>query len=156
MPIPTTARTVAVCLGLSGLLVGCGGAATPPAAGPQADADETRVTAVNTISAEDISELRSARIEDVLQRRASGVHVTNRDGQISVRIRGASSFTGSTEPLFVVDGIPIERQSTTAVLRGLNPNDVARIDVLKDAGATAMYGSRGANGVIVITTKRSR
>jgi TonB-linked SusC/RagA family outer membrane protein len=85
-----------------------------------------------------------------------------------VRIRGASSITGNSEPLYVIDGFPIENDITGAALGGrertapanplsaLNPNDVESIQILKDASATAIYGARGANGVVIITTKQGR
>ena len=79
------------------------------------------------------------------------VHSTKLHGGIQVRIRGASSFQGSEEPLFVLDGMPIP--SGDGQIFGINPNIIETITVLKDAGATAIYGSRGANGVILIKTK---
>lgn len=86
--------------------------------------------------------------------RFSGVDVTTTaDGSISVRIRGAASFVGSNEPLYVVDGIPLAA-TVGGALRGLSPYDVESIQVLKDPASLTMYGSRGSNGVIVITTKR--
>jgi TonB-dependent SusC/RagA subfamily outer membrane receptor len=95
-------------------------------------------------------------IANLLQGRASGVHVsTNPDGSISVRIRGASSFMSSSEPLYVLDGTPIEAGPNGALV-GVNPYDIESIEVLKYPPATSMYGVRGANGVIVIKTKRAR
>jgi TonB-dependent SusC/RagA subfamily outer membrane receptor len=157
MLVHHTARITALCLGVSlGLLAACSGAGAPRPAGPEPERADNRATSIRTISAAEIEEQQVRRIEEVLQSRASGVQVINRNGQISVRIRGTASIMGSNEPLFIIDGVPIHQPNTTAVLRGINPRDVARIDVLKDAGATAIYGSRGANGVIIITTKRSR
>jgi TonB-dependent SusC/RagA subfamily outer membrane receptor len=75
------------------------------------------------------------------------------NGDISLRIRGDRSFQGDNEPLLVIDGRPV-RGDIGAALAGLAPRDIERIDVLKDAGSTAIYGSQGANGVIIITTKR--
>jgi TonB-dependent SusC/RagA subfamily outer membrane receptor len=86
--------------------------------------------------------------------RLPGVRVvrsTKLHGGIQVRIRGSSSFQGSEEPLFVLDGMPIP--SGDGQIFGINPNIIETITVLKDAGATAIYGSRGANGVILIKTK---
>src|SRR5215208_1436517 len=73
--------------------------------------------------------------------------------ELSVRIRGASSLMGGGEPLWVLDNMPLNT-SISGALAGLNPQDIERIDVLKDAGATAIYGSRGMYGVILIRTKR--
>jgi TonB-dependent SusC/RagA subfamily outer membrane receptor len=79
------------------------------------------------------------------------VHSTKLHGGIQVRIRGSSSFQGGEEPLFVLDGMPIA--SGDGQIFSINPNIIETITVLKDAGATAIYGSRGANGVILIKTK---
>ena len=84
--------------------------------------------------------------------RLPGVRVIElHGGGISVRIRGATSFLSSEEPLFVLDGMAL--QSTDEGLRGINPNTIESLTVLKDAAETAIYGSRGANGVILIKTK---
>jgi TonB-dependent SusC/RagA subfamily outer membrane receptor len=94
-------------------------------------------------------------VEELLVGRFPGVQVMRVSANgFSVRIRGASSFYGSTEPLYVVDGMPMN--GGPAGLSGVSPNDIARIEVLKDAGSLAMYGVRGANGVVLITTKRDR
>jgi len=91
-------------------------------------------------------------------------------GALSIRIRGASSITGNSEPLYVIDGFPIEndiegssagnggRTRTTPAnpLATLNPSDIESISILKDASSTAIYGARGANGVVIITTKQGR
>lgn len=84
--------------------------------------------------------------------RIPGVRVIDMvEGGMTVRIRGSSSFIGGEEPLFVIDGMPI--QSTDGALNTINPNNIESIRVLKDADATAIYGSRGANGVILIKTR---
>jgi TonB-dependent SusC/RagA subfamily outer membrane receptor len=88
----------------------------------------------------------------MLQGRASGVHVYAVPGGIAVRIRGVTSPVGNNEPLYVVDGIPIQA-GPGGSLFGINPHDIASIDVLKGTAA-AIYGVRGANGVIVVKTKR--
>ncbi|HEX2191524.1 MAG TPA: TonB-dependent receptor plug domain-containing protein [Longimicrobiaceae bacterium] len=94
---------------------------------------------------------RVAHVEQMLMGRFAGVEVRPRpDGSFSVRVRGTGTLLGSTEPLYVVDGVPLPVGST---LRGISPHDVARIDVLKDAGSTAIYGVRGANGVVLVTTR---
>ena len=94
-----------------------------------------------------------ARVEEMLAG-VSGVRVIQEPGGgLRVRIRGATSIHGSNEPLYVVDGMPIE-VDTGQGLAWLNPSDIASIEVLKDASATSIYGSRGANGVVIITTKQ--
>ena len=86
--------------------------------------------------------------------RFPGVQVTRTsDGGISVRIRGFTSLHGSNEPLYVIDGVPLEAVPGGA-LKGINPHDIESIQVLKDPSETTVYGVRGANGVIVIRTKR--
>lgn len=109
--------------------------------------------------------------ERVLQGSIAGAQVTQVSGQpgaaVSIRIRGGSSVTAGNEPLYVIDGFPIENNTGYASagaasgpninpLSALSPGDIESIDVLKDASATAIYGSRGANGVVVITTKRGK
>ena len=94
-------------------------------------------------------------IEMVLMGRFPGVLVARtNDGGVSVRIRGPASFYANGEPLYVIDGTPIQAGPGGA-LRGINPYDIATIQVLKDPGDTAIFGVRGANGVIVITTRGS-
>lgn len=93
------------------------------------------------------------RVEDILQGRTPGVEVTTLSGMpgqgIKVRVRGTTSISKSSDPLYVVDGIV-----SSSGLEGLNPSDIQSIEVLKDASATAIYGSRGANGVVLVTSRR--
>lgn len=108
-------------------------------------------------------------VDQALQGRAAGVQVLQNSGTpgsgVAVRIRGAASISASNEPLYVVDGLPINTGNTSQLgtgnqatngLNDLNPNDIATIEVLKDAAAAAIYGSRASNGVVLITTKRGR
>ncbi|HET9709242.1 MAG TPA: TonB-dependent receptor plug domain-containing protein [Gemmatimonadales bacterium] len=93
-------------------------------------------------------------IEEALSGRFPGVEVNRTaDGGIAVRIRGGSSLMGSNEPLYVIDGVEIAPGANGA-LYGINPYDIESIEVLKDATSTAMYGSRGSNGVILIKMKK--
>ena len=130
--------------------------------------------AVSTVTTEALERAPIKSIDQMLQGTAPGVQVTTASsepgGALSVRIRGTSSITGNSEPLYVIDGFPIEndiegssvgnggRERTTPPnpLITLNPSDIESISVLKDASATAIYGARGANGVIIITTKQGR
>lgn len=92
-------------------------------------------------------------VADMLVGRFPGVEVTPQsNGRVSIRIRGARSMKGNQEPLFVLDGVPQNVNGST--LTDLDPHDIASIDVLKDAASTSAYGSRGANGVILIATRR--
>jgi TonB-linked SusC/RagA family outer membrane protein len=102
-------------------------------------------------------------IDQAMQGRAAGVQVSQNNGApgggVSIRVRGVGTVTGSAEPLYVVDGIPFYSDadgSNGNLLNTINPADIASIDILKDASATAIYGSRGANGVVIITTKRGK
>ncbi len=120
--------------------------------------------AVSSISSKDIKALPIASIESAMQGRLPGVQVQTSSGQpgsgISIRIRGASSIAGGNEPLFVIDGVPqfnsALSSSSTNGLAAINPSDVESIEVLKDASATAIYGSRAANGVVMVTTKMGK
>ena len=111
--------------------------------------------AVSSVAGGELDVQKVSRVEELLQDRVAGVVVTQTSaGAYSVRIRGVRSILGNNEPLVVIDGIPIQATTVSAAVAGLSPQSVARIDVLKDAGSTAAYGSRGANGVILITTRR--
>jgi TonB-dependent SusC/RagA subfamily outer membrane receptor len=120
--------------------------------GSQERADVTG--AVATVRAEDLGrEITS--IEDLLQG-LPGVTVRRLgNGGISLRIRGSSSLSSDGEPLYVINGVPVHAPPGQALM-GLSARDITRIDVLKDAGATSIYGSRGSNGVVLIFTVRRR
>lgn len=106
------------------------------------------------ITSEDIQRAPGQSIEEILKGRVAGVTVTQGEGGIAVRIRGATSIYGSNEPLYVLDGVPIT-PGPGGSLTGIDPYDIESIEVLKDPTDTALYGMRGANGVIVIKTKRA-
>ena len=107
---------------------------------------------VSSVKGEDLIRLPTQRVDQALQGRAAGVSVQNTDGEpggnVTIRIRGGNSAMGGNNALVVIDGMQGGNLST------LNPNDVESVEVLKDASATAIYGARGANGVILITTKK--
>lgn len=109
---------------------------------------------VSSIGAEQIKNVPVTTLDQAIQGRSTGVNVTNNDGApgagVFVQIRGIGSL-GNNNPLYVVDGYPI-----TGGLNTLNPNDIASIDILKDASATAIYGNRASNGVVIVTTKRGK
>ncbi|TDB62335.1 TonB-dependent receptor [Arundinibacter roseus] len=111
---------------------------------------------VSQVKSDEINQFPTANALQSLTGRAAGVQVTQNSGApggaISVRIRGTNSIQGSNEPLYVVDGFPIFGSNPTV----LNNADIESIEVLKDASATAIYGSRGANGVVIITTKQGK
>ncbi|GAB3718054.1 TonB-dependent receptor [Spirosoma flavus] len=112
-------------------------------------------SAVVSVNADEIRSRPVANALQAIQGKAAGVDITSneRPGEIgSIRIRGNRSLTATNNPLYVVDGIPL----SSGGIEFINPNDIETIDILKDASATAIYGSRGANGVIVVTTKRGK
>ena len=130
--------------------------------------------AVSSISERQIKELPSTGLDQAMQGRAAGVYVTQNSGApggaVSIRVRGIGS-TLSAEPLYIIDGIPVVNDNqgsssnfaeldgggqNTNALNTINPNDIESIEVLKDASATAIYGARAANGVVIITTKRGK
>lgn len=112
--------------------------------------------AVASVSGAEISEQRVARVEELLRGRVAGVEVVPLpNGDFSLRIRNASSYGANSAPLIVLDGMPLPRGGGLgSALAGIAPSDIARIEILKDAGSAAAYGSDGANGVVLITTKR--
>ncbi len=138
---------------LVGLLSGCAHAAST-GQGDVEDAPEQSRPAGQTVTAEDIQRTPGQAVEELLMSRFPGVVVIRTpDGGIALRIRGTTSILGSNEPLYVIDGLPIW-PGPGGSLFGINPYDIESIEVLKDPASTTMYGVRGANGVIVITTKR--
>ncbi|MGH9895599.1 MAG: TonB-dependent receptor plug domain-containing protein [bacterium] len=112
--------------------------------------------AVQSATADEMSGVKATQVENLLEGRFPGVDVVRtRSGGFSIRIRGVSTLLGDNQPLYVVDGMPV-RVDPERGLDWLSPAEIERIDVLKDPAETSMYGGRGANGVIVITTKRPR
>ena len=139
---------------LVGVTLGCIGNVKPPV-NDMPDPSPTRPLSGTTVTSEDMAQTPNQPIERLLQARVPGVLITRTpDGWLSVRIRGASTIHGSTEPLYIIDGLPIQAGSGGSLV-GINPNDIASIEVLKDAADLAFYGVRGANGVIIVKTKHS-
>jgi TonB-dependent starch-binding outer membrane protein SusC len=130
--------------------------------------------AVSSITEKDFNKGVIVSPEQLMQGRVAGVQITAASGEpgggVDIRIRGTSSIRSGNNPLFVIDGVPLAGDATSGggadaglgssaarnPLNFLNPNDIERIDVLKDASSTAIYGSRGANGVVLITTKKGK
>jgi len=131
--------------------------------------------AVTSLNPDDMNPGANASVDQLMQGRAAGVQINQASsepgGGLAVRIRGSNSLNASNEPLYVIDGFPIDNspnlssggvaqvsqnQSPRNPLNALNPGDIQSIEILKDASATAIYGSRGANGVILITTKKGK
>lgn len=125
--------------------------------------------AITTVQGEELTNVPIASIDGALQGKAPGLQVVQNAGNpgnaMSVRIRGSSSLSAGNQPLYVIDGVPILRESYSQLSMGgqdisavssINPDEIASIDVLKDASAAAIYGSRASNGVVLITTKRGQ
>jgi TonB-linked SusC/RagA family outer membrane protein len=119
--------------------------------------------AIASIKASELTQTPIANVAQGLQARVSGVQINQNSGapggNVSVRIRGTNSITGTSEPLYVVDGIQISNGggiTDVSPLSTINPNDIESVEVLKDASASAIYGARAANGVVLITTKRGK
>ena len=126
---------------------------------------------VGSVAGDDLNRGAISSVEQALQGKTPGVMIRQTSaepgGELSVRIRGAGSITAGNEPLYVIDGVPVTTTNITgsgtaydrlqvrsSALSSLNSNDIESVEVLKDASATAIYGSRGANGVVLITTKK--
>lgn len=130
---------------------------------------KTLTSAISSVSAQEIQNIPAASSDQLLQGRAAGVQVNSNSGTpgggVTVRVRGTSSINASSDPLYVVDGIPIQSNNlsevalgggTTSPIADINPADIESMEILKDASATAIYGARAANGVVLITTKRGK
>ncbi|MBC8755744.1 carboxypeptidase-like regulatory domain-containing protein [Kordia sp. YSTF-M3] len=111
------------------------------------------VAALITVNGESVSTIRDGRLDQILQGSSAGLNISTGSGQPGANgviiIRGTSSLQQNNAPLFVVDGVPVDENA----FKNLNQNNITSMSVLKDAGATALYGARGANGVVIITTK---
>ncbi len=127
------------------------------------------VSAVSTVKGENIQNLPTATPQSLIQGRASGIQVVQNSGApgsaATVRIRGTTSINAGNDPLYIIDGVPVESGtlsginpsgSQTSALAAIDANDIESMEILKDAGALAIYGSRAANGVILITTKHGK
>ena len=127
------------------------------------------IGSIASLNSSDVMKSSPTSIESALQGMASGVQVNTGDGipgaPQQIKIRGVGSISSGTDPLWIIDGIPIQSkvmdnsidgETNQSILSMFNPNDVESIQVLKDAAATSIYGSRGSNGVILVTTKRGK
>jgi TonB-dependent starch-binding outer membrane protein SusC len=161
------ARVTAALLsgGLIAFSAGCGAHSSAPPRGPEAERvqvgygsqDREDVTgSVSSLTSARFAEARVVHIEEMLARLPGVLVLRQGGGAFSLRIRGTRSLVGNNEPLVVINGTPVSAARASDALLGIVPGNVERIDVLKDAGSTAAYGARGANGVIVVTTTRAR
>ncbi|AHM60265.1 TonB-dependent receptor plug [Flammeovirgaceae bacterium 311] len=122
---------------------------------------------VSSVKGDEVKNIPVASADALLQGKAAGVQVVQNSGtpggEVFVRVRGTTSLLGETRPLYVIDGVPMNNSSAfnasgqrPSTLADINPNDIESMEILKDAAATAIYGARGSNGVILITTKRGK
>jgi len=121
---------------------------------------------ISKVKGEEIQNVPVSSIQQAMQGKSAGVFIESVNGKVSgetrMRIRGSSSITADNEPLFIIDGVPLTRESLNQSGAAINPlstiniNDIESVDILKDASSTAIYGSRGANGVVLITTKKGK
>ena len=146
-------------------LVGAGACSSPglPPAGPgpgEVDVgygtqEEGKVTgAVTSLTDAEMGEGRPIVFEELLRGRVPGLHIIRQGTTLILRLRGTDSLMLSQEPLFVVDGYPMNSALARESLQGLTTRDIRQIDVLRDLSSTAIYGTQGAGGVIVINTHR--
>jgi TonB-dependent SusC/RagA subfamily outer membrane receptor len=142
------------CALITGLLSGC---ATSSPAIPDIDNLAPTVSGrPSIVTSDDLDRTTEDPIERTLQSRVPGLVISrNPDGSLAMRIRGINSINGSTEPLFIIDGLPIQ-SGPGGSLAGINPHDIASIEVLKDVADLSFYGVRGTNGVIIIRTKHNQ
>lgn len=164
--IVSRGRSPTLCCAALLFLAACGGPASDgPSLGPTVakgdislgyltESHARSTSSVSSIEGEEITRMRTGRFEELLYGVPGLMVIRRPDGGFSLQIRGVRSFMGSNEPLFVVDGMILQNVGRFSAADAINPGSVERIDVLKDAAALAIYGSRGANGVIVVTTKR--
>lgn len=124
---------------------------------------EDKTGSITSVNASDFNEGSITSPEELFQGKAAGVNVTSNDGApgsgATIRIRGGSSLSASNDPLYVVDGVPLDGGGISGMrnpLNTINPNDIESVSILKDASATAIYGSRASNGVVIITTKKGK
>ena len=145
--------------GVAAVAVTAGACSHSPKSPADAPAPSPRASTASSTTSLDTAALKTDRVqsvEELIQGRFAGVQVVRlAGGGFSLRIRGAGSLVGSNEPLYVVDGTALPPAPGGALV-GVDPRDIERIDVLKDISATSSYGVRGANGVILIKTKRGR
>jgi TonB-dependent SusC/RagA subfamily outer membrane receptor len=152
-------RVVLSCALLVGLFSGCASAHPGDRPAPSPDPTAPKPTqppeAGTTVTAKDLDDAGSDPIEKALASRVPGVSITRTpDGSLAIRIRGQTSINANAEPLYVIDGLPVQ-PGPGGSLVGINPHDIASIEVIKDAQSLSFYGVRAANGVILIKTKHS-
>lgn len=159
-----TTRVVAAVCGAAAIAVaGCGARGLPPGGPAPGEVDigygtraaEDVTGSVSTVSSDRLGRPGPLRIDELLRGRVPGLQIMPApDGSFRLRIRGKDSLLYDQEPLVIVDGIQISSYALHTALAGLHPDEIRQVDVLKDVSSTSIFGSRGAGGVILITTTR--
>jgi TonB-dependent SusC/RagA subfamily outer membrane receptor len=148
-------RAALSCALICGLTSACITGNVRPPVNDLPDPNPNRGFSGTTVTSDDIDRSPPQPIEKTLQSRVPGVIITTTaEGWLSVRIRGSTTINGETEPLYIIDGLPIQAGPGGSLV-GINPHDIASLEVLKDAASLAFYGVRGSNGVIIVKTKHS-
>jgi len=150
-----TPRVILSCAIFVGLTSGCASSNVPPPPEKPAPSGSPSLPLAGTVvTGEELDRAGDDPIEKTLAARVPGVLITRTpDGSLAIRIRGNNSISANMEPLYVIDGVEVTPGPGGALL-GINPHDIASIEVLKDAASLSFYGLRGGNGVILIKTKR--
>lgn len=152
---PFTPRVAAVCVIACWLTIACASGNTIRPKELTDDGATLIPSTPNTVTSEDLDRAGDDAIVKTLAAKVPGVWVsTTADGSLAVRIRGSNSIAANVEPLYIIDGMAVQAGANGA-LNGINPHDIASIEVLKDAASLSFYGVRAANGVIVIKTKHA-
>jgi len=157
----TQGAAVAALFAVAVATVACGPPGLPPAGpkpgeveigyGTQKEEDVTG--AVSSIKEEQVANTGQLTVEEFLRGRVPGLMIHfSQSGELTMRIRGTNSILNDHPPLVVLDGVPLSQSSVASALSSLHPKDIRQVDVLKDISSTAIYGTRGAGGVIIITT----
>jgi TonB-dependent SusC/RagA subfamily outer membrane receptor len=146
-------QSPAFCVLFAALLCGCAPLHGVPGTTDDPIVDQHRLG--TTVTSADFDHSPGQSIEQIMQAHIPGITLTpNANGSVSVRIDGINTFMAGTQPLYVIDGVPIQAGPNGGLV-GLNPHDIESIQVFKDPVNTSLYGVRGSNGVVVITTKHA-
>ena len=150
MPVFPSRRLLASLAALALVATACGGSG---GSAGQSPSPRPTTSQANTVSGDDMNNTNVQSIEEYLNGRVAGLQaIRDEAGRLTLRIRGTASAEG--EPLLIIDGFQVQQGANSDALRNLNVREIARVEVLKDASQTAMYGSRGANGVVIIRLRK--
>ena len=155
MTVQKSTRATASLAFTLALAMACGGGKPKTAAEPRSGSGRSSAGGASAYEP-NARRAQPARMEDLLAHVPGLTVVRDAGNGIRLRVRDIQSFTGNNDPLLMIDGMTVRQEGVTQALRALNPQDVARVEVVKDPGSLAFYGSAGVFGVVLITTKRGR